>query len=116
MAKEFDLQAAKSGAPVQTRDDHSVRILAYDLKGNYCIAAAVLCNDGTEIVEEYNEKCQINNIIQSALDLFMAPVMRKVWRVTAELDCQEDAQSASFMLAERYLDLKPTIEQIEIED
>ncbi len=45
--KPFDLEAAKAGAPVMTRDGRPARILAFDLKADeYPIAAAIESYDG----------------------------------------------------------------------
>lgn len=39
--KPFDLEKAKKGAEVCTRDGHKARIVCYDTKGEYPIAALV---------------------------------------------------------------------------
>lgn len=54
--KDFDVEKAKQGAKVLTRDGHSVRILSYDIKSKYSpILAAILEDDGSEEVMQYDE-------------------------------------------------------------
>lgn len=54
--KDFDVEKAKQGAKVLTRDGHSVRILSYDIKSKYSpILAAISEDDGSEEVMQYDE-------------------------------------------------------------
>lgn len=48
--KKFDLEKAKAGAPVCTRDGRPVRILCYDLKGGDYPIVACAERDNVEIV------------------------------------------------------------------
>lgn len=55
--KPFDLEKAKAGAEVCTRDGRKVRIICTDAKGNYPIVALVSSfNDKRETEERYDEK------------------------------------------------------------
>lgn len=50
----FNVEKAKKGAKVITRDGKPARILSYDLKGNpYSIVAAITDENGREQVENY---------------------------------------------------------------
>lgn len=40
--KDFDLQAAKKGAPVCTRDGHKARIVCFDIRNNDFPIVAVI--------------------------------------------------------------------------
>lgn len=55
--REFNLEAAKAGKPVCTRDGRNVRILGFDAKGRKPISALVESRDGKdeEIVSYTNE-------------------------------------------------------------
>ena len=71
--KPFNLEEAKAGKPVCTRDGHSVRIICFDAKrGNYPIIALVE-NKGEEVVVSYNLDGRYCNDNNDELDLFMAP-------------------------------------------
>lgn len=45
--KEFNLELAKAGRPVQTRDGRAVRILCYDLISTSGCTIGALINNGT---------------------------------------------------------------------
>ncbi len=54
--KAFDLEKAREGAKVCTRDGDSVRIICFDRKNeDFPIVALLTCVDGEEIVETYTE-------------------------------------------------------------
>jgi hypothetical protein len=73
--KEFNLEEAKSGKPVCTRDGNKARILCFDAKGEFPIYALIEvdCIDGTiyEYVRLYRDdgKNTASNIID--YDLMM---------------------------------------------
>lgn len=59
--KDFDVEKAKQGAKVLTRDGRDVRILSYDIKDKYSpILAVILKDDGYERVMQYNEHGEPN--------------------------------------------------------
>lgn len=54
--KDFDVEKAKQGAKVLTRDGHNVRILSYDIKSKCSPILAVISeDDGSEEVMQYDE-------------------------------------------------------------
>jgi hypothetical protein len=55
MIKPFDLEAAKNGAPVCTRDGRDVRIVCFDTKGTYPITYLMLENGA-----EYPKCCGLD--------------------------------------------------------
>ena len=85
--KPFDLEAAKAGAPVMTRDGRPARILAFDVKSEeYPIVAVVPTHDGKyESVEVYTKNGKYNNDEYDDIknecdyDLVMAPVKHRAW-------------------------------------
>ena len=72
--KPFNLEQAKAGKPVCTRNGRNVRILCFDLKDElYKVIAAITLEDGTECVASYTEEGRHYNKTESIDDLMMAP-------------------------------------------
>lgn len=78
MMKKFDLELAKAGHPVQTRDGKKARILCFDRKDDDCPIVALVEIDGYEYTKHYTLK-GVANDIDSGMDLFMTPYKREVW-------------------------------------
>lgn len=77
--KPFDLEAAKSGKPVCTRNGRKARIICFDLKnGNYPIVAAI-GNDCSEALFNYTIKGEIIPGVKSEKDLMMLPKKKEGW-------------------------------------
>lgn len=79
--KQFNLEKAKAGKPVCTRDGKEARILCSDLKDeDYPIVAAVLNNDGKEnvIIYTLEGKEYIDSTI-SKRDLVMTTIKKEGW-------------------------------------
>ena len=79
--KKFNLEDAKAGKKVVTRDGRAVEILKYDFRtGNHPILA-VLDNDGkSQTVQNYTiDGCYYDNDTDSSYDLFMASTMISGW-------------------------------------
>ena len=82
--KEFDLEAAKSGKPVCTRDGRKARIVCFDAKGYRPIVALIEVDcedDGTpEDVFLFTDKGYYNcEDITSDNDLMMLPEKKEGW-------------------------------------
>lgn len=76
--KEFNLEEAKAGKPVQTRDGRKARILAYDTKNDFPIVAAIQdLNLGKEQLRAYTLKGEYWEGHLDDLDLVMAA--EQVW-------------------------------------
>ena len=77
--KLFDLEAAKAGKPVCTRDGRKARIIFFDRKVDTPIVALIEHADGSEILQCYfnNGKCCHNET--SDYDLMMLPVKKEGW-------------------------------------
>ena len=75
--KQFDLEKAKAGAEVVTRDGRSARIICWDAKcGDEQIVALVNKNDEEEVYSYCLNGSYVSNRIND-LDLFMAPVKKR---------------------------------------
>lgn len=81
--KPFDLEKAKQGAKVVTRDGRPVRIICWDKSDDYDmypIVALVMNKDGVEdIVETYTLDGACVEGEKLDLDLFMAPTTVVRW-------------------------------------
>lgn len=97
--KPFDLEAAKAGKPVCTRDGRNVRIICFDRKDVKSIVALVeSSNDEREDVCCYNaDGLNLNN--PSVFDLMMLPEKKEGWvNVYKErvYDTKEEAVKAKY--------------------
>ena len=79
--KPFNLEQAKAGAPVCTRDGQPVRIVCYDLKGykDYPILALVESPVGVEATVSYALNGHPSLYSGTGIDLMMASVKREGW-------------------------------------
>ena len=79
--KPFDLEAAKAGKTVCTRDGRKARILCYDLKGaEYPIVAAVETRDRfAESIFGYDKNGRFDHDTENNNDLMMLPEKRSGW-------------------------------------
>ena len=77
--KPFNLEAAKSGKPVCTRDGRPARIICFDRKIDTPIVALIEHVDGSETLQcyFYNGKCCHNET--SDYDLMMLPEHKEGW-------------------------------------
>ena len=76
--KPFDLEAAKAGKPVCTRDGRKARIICFDRKGIYSIVALI---DGEqENIQSYTNNGRLRcTDLESELDLMMLPEKHEGW-------------------------------------
>lgn len=78
--KPFDLEAAKAGKPVCTRDGRRARIICWDKKGNYPIVALIQDNENSEHIEYYTENGIFSNGGNGKnRDLMMLPQKKEGW-------------------------------------
>ena len=91
--KPFDINLAKQGHPVCTRDGRKARIITYDKKGIYSIVALVEDGKDEETVMLYNSHGRISKP-NGGLDLMMTPVKHEGWvNIYKSDDVQEDLDS-----------------------
>lgn len=72
LLKPFDLNAAKDGKPVCTKDGRPARIICFDTKGDIYPIIALVDDNGLEVTIRYNEEGKSRNK-DSDEDLMMAP-------------------------------------------
>ena len=77
--KPFNLEEAKAGKPVCTRDGRPVRILCFDLKNNTFPIAATIETAHSEEVFIFTLDGKYNTNRDSYLDLFMAVEKKTGW-------------------------------------
>ena len=76
--KPFDLEAAKAGAPIVTRDGRPAKFIAHVAEAHPSQRLLVLI-DGVVHTKFENGKYAASPAHVSDHDLFMAPVKRTVW-------------------------------------
>lgn len=87
--KVFNLEAAKTGKPVCTRDGRMVRIICFDrksLNNHFPMLALIDDGDGEEVLESYQENGK-NGFSASDRDLFMLPEKHEGW---VNILCNDD--------------------------
>ena len=77
--KSFNLEAAKSGKPVFTRDGRKARIICFDRKDNTPIVALIECGNGAEILQCYFNNGKCYHDATSDYDLMMLPEKKEGW-------------------------------------
>lgn len=77
--KPFDIQKAREGKPVCTRDGRSVRIICFDAKCNLPIIALITDAGGDESLARYNSNGRFTNLNESDCDLMMLPEKKEGW-------------------------------------
>jgi hypothetical protein len=105
--KEFNLEAAINGEPIQQRSGRPARLLAHDVKGDYPIAVLVMIGDEGERVYTYAATGRFDNRKPTEFDLVMAPKIVTKWlniykgchgtHYVRNLFSTEEAARAAFM-------------------
>lgn len=76
--KPFDLEAARSGKPVCTRNGEKARIICFDVKAKKPIAA-LITNDDTEEVHFYYDNGRSDQYLEYRYDLMILPEKKEGW-------------------------------------
>ena len=76
--KPFDIQKAKEGKPVCTRDGRKARIICFDVKAKKPIAA-LITNDDIEEVHFYYDDGRSDQYQEYRYDLMMLPEKKEGW-------------------------------------
>ena len=113
--KPFNLEAAKNGAKVVTRNGETVRLLCFDLVGEQYNICGLRMTAGVETPEIWTEKGEYieNDSATSGTDLVMYPAKKTGWINIYRNDVSEiydDEQEAKAGSAEHLV-----IDTIEIE-
>ena len=81
--KPFDIQKAREGKPVCTRDGRKARIICYDRKDIKPIVALVTCINGTSVIEKafyyFEDGCHLSKNDNNIYDLMMLPEKKEGW-------------------------------------
>ena len=77
--KPFDIQKAREGKPVCTRDGAKARIICFDAKSDAPIIALITTDDGTEIAFDYLSDGTFFNSENPDNDLMMLPEKKEGW-------------------------------------
>ena len=77
--KDFDINLAKQGHPVCTRDGRKARIICFDANCENPIIALVEKDDGTEGLRTYLSDGSFCHVEKDKADLMMAPVKHEGW-------------------------------------
>ena len=87
--KEFDLEAAKAGKPVCTRDGRKARIICFDVKGDVCPIIALVEENGMEVTKSYDVNGRANYKNADNYDLMMLPEKKEGWiNIYKSPDCR----------------------------
>ena len=77
--REFDLEAAKAGKPVCTRDGRKARIICFDKEGEQPIVALIKNNEEESIDTFFSNGHSISKTNEVAGDLMMLPEKKEGW-------------------------------------
>ena len=77
--KPFDIQKAREGKPVCTKDGRKARIICFDRNDLYPIVALIECEDGKEIIGAYSKEGQTEIYEIKGTDLMMLPEKKEGW-------------------------------------
>lgn len=76
--KEFNLEAAKAGKPVCTRDGRKARIICFDRNWEYPIVALIECENDEEMISSCDKDGKAR-IYEAQADLMMLPEKKEGW-------------------------------------
>ena len=77
--KPFDLQKAREGKPVCTRDGRKARIICFDRENEQPIVALIEKNEEESIDTFFNNGHSVSKTNEAAGDLMMLPEKKEVW-------------------------------------
>ena len=99
--KPFDLQEAKEGKPVCTRDGRKARIICFDRRINTPIVALIERDNHEEVLQCYfdNGRCCCDVI--SDYDLMMLPEKRKGWINIHQYDVYKTKEEAEAKVSDK---------------
>lgn len=76
--KPFNLEAAKAGKPVCTRDGRKARIICFDRNWEYPIVALIECENDEEMISSCDKDGKAR-IYEAQADLMMLPEKKEGW-------------------------------------
>ena len=99
--KEFNLEAAKAGKPVCTRDGRKARIICFDRKDNTPIVALIECVNHAEILQCVHNDGKCFHYDTSNNDLMMLPEKKEGWVNLYRDKESKRVYSGEFIFSER---------------
>ena len=101
--KSFDLEAAKAGKPVCTRDGRKARIICFDRRDKFSHIVALITNpDGREIIWGYEDSGACSNDNKDN-DLMMLPEKKEGWvNIYALNTCYSSKEEAEAHIDQDY--------------
>lgn len=92
--KPFDIELAKKGHPVCTRDGRKARIICFDKNNLLRIVALVTQHTGLEEVFQYYQDGQSQRTSKSPEDLMMLPEKKEGWVIICKSELYESEEIA----------------------
>ena len=92
--KPFNLEEAKQGKPVCTRDGRKARIICFDKKGDYPIVALVNDYNKEEYIKNYDKFGKKFIDGETTDDLMMLPEKKEGWINVYKERCYETKEEA----------------------
>ena len=78
--RQFNLEEAKAGKPVQTKEGDDVRLLCFDRHNQeYPLIGLIQLEDGDEEIKTYTSEGKVLAECESDSDLFMKPDIKERW-------------------------------------
>lgn len=77
--RPFDLEAAKAGKPVCTKDGRKARIICFDRNWEYPIVALIECENGEEMISACDKDGKARIYETQGTDLMMLPEKKEGW-------------------------------------
>lgn len=77
--KPFNLEAAKAGKPVCTKDGRKARIICFDRNWEYPIVALIECENGEEMISACDKDGKARIYETQGTDLMMLPEKKEGW-------------------------------------
>ena len=95
--KPFDIQKAREGKPVCTRDGRKARIICFDAKCDNRLIIALIENGKDEEVQKFHKDGRLFRLDESPKDLMILPEKKEGWLNiyddTAIYDTKEHAKA-----------------------
>ena len=99
--KPFDLEAAKAGKPVCTRDGRKARIICFDRESVASIVALIMDNNDREEIHSYYEDGKSARTQEYHYDLMMLPEKRKGWINIHQYDVYKTKEEAEAKVSDK---------------
>ena len=92
--KPFDIELARKGHPVCTRDGRKARIICFGVKEDICPIIALVEENGMEVTKSYDMNGRANYKNADNYDLMMLPEKKEGWIVVRRSDIYENEEQA----------------------